>query len=656
MNNNNPGGRILIVDADRNDAARLGVLLESDGYQIQFARNGEAALWSVTRQVPSLVLIDPDLPGIDGIATCRALISASKAIALPVIFISEKTTCAEKIAAFDAGAVDFINRPFDEREVLTRIKTHVATVQAARRVLRRYLARAPRGHEISGPAEILIVDDTPESLQLLSAVLADAGYAVREALSGELAIWSAMRRPPDLILLDIQMPGMDGYEVCRNLKRNPNTADVPVIFLSSLDHFTAKETGFEAGAIDYITKPFAEEIVLARVRARLRHSAAIRMTTSAPPTSVPSSEFELSDLIESIDRPALLAEPNRMIVQVNRALQEKCGISVEQVLGTYLEEWAVWPTTGMTEDGHTEIRLPWADRERAVRVFTARLEDEDCTLCYYLLVVPNIQTPPTSACLAAPEVELLRESELRQAIADREFGLRFQPIVDLQSGLWVGAEAHLHWTSGGGISRDDFLQLAEQTGDIVRLGAWAFESLCGKMAAWRDQLPAGFTLAIRLTSLEFWQDGLVDRMQRSLVPHKLDPKSLGLVITAQVLEDDPAQAESILHRLNALGYRLVIEELDERLALALLRQWPVEAIRTAPGLFSASRLADDLAPHLEAMVNLARRQRLRLIAQGLDNATSEMLARAAGFRLAQGQHVAQALEEDDLLASLRSHT
>ena len=117
--------------------------------------------------------------------------------------------------------------------------------------------------------EILAVDDTPALLALLSELLAGAGYTVRQAPGGELALWTIHRRKPDVILLDVCMPGMDGLEVCRRLKEDPATSDIPVIFLSALNEAVDKVTGFALGAVDYITKPYQPEEVLARVRTHI---------------------------------------------------------------------------------------------------------------------------------------------------------------------------------------------------------------------------------------------------------------------------------------------------------------------------------------------------------------------------------------------------
>ena len=120
--------------------------------------------------------------------------------------------------------------------------------------------------------EILVVEDSPASLALLSEMLLKADYTVRQAASGDLALWTARLQVPDLILLDVNMPGMSGFEVCQHLKADRHTADVPVIFLSALHETESKVHGFRVGGVDYISKPFQPEEVLVRVHTHMKLS------------------------------------------------------------------------------------------------------------------------------------------------------------------------------------------------------------------------------------------------------------------------------------------------------------------------------------------------------------------------------------------------
>src|SRR5688572_2462210 len=118
-------------------------------------------------------------------------------------------------------------------------------------------------------ATVLVVDDTPDNLSLMSGLLNDE-YKVKVASSGEKALKiAAGESPPDLILLDIMMPGMDGYEVCRRLKADPRTRDIPVIFLTAKAEVEDEKKGLDLDAVDYITKPISPPIVLARVKTHL---------------------------------------------------------------------------------------------------------------------------------------------------------------------------------------------------------------------------------------------------------------------------------------------------------------------------------------------------------------------------------------------------
>jgi signal transduction histidine kinase len=116
---------------------------------------------------------------------------------------------------------------------------------------------------------ILIVDDTPANLQLLAQMLSEQGYKVRMAQDGTMALMSIESSPPDLILLDIMMPELNGYEVCSKLKASSFTKDIPIIFISALNEVFDKVKAFEVGGVDYITKPFQAQEVLARVEHQL---------------------------------------------------------------------------------------------------------------------------------------------------------------------------------------------------------------------------------------------------------------------------------------------------------------------------------------------------------------------------------------------------
>lgn len=128
----------------------------------------------------------------------------------------------------------------------------------------------PSSLEKHPQADILIVDDIPDNIRFLSNFLGEQGYQVRKAINGQMALRTVNALPPDLILLDINLPDMNGYEVCRHLKQNSATVSIPIIFLSAGNEAIDKVKAFQAGAADYISKPFQLEEVLVRIQTQLK--------------------------------------------------------------------------------------------------------------------------------------------------------------------------------------------------------------------------------------------------------------------------------------------------------------------------------------------------------------------------------------------------
>lgn len=195
---------------------------------------------------------------------------------------------------------------------------------------------------------ILAVDDTPASLKLLTEILKAEGYDVRSAINGELALHAAEAAPPELVILDVSMPGMGGFEVCTRLKASARTKDVPVIFVSAMTDTQDKLKGFELGAVDYVTKPFQREELLARVRThlelnRLRHH--LEELVDARTRSLQESEAKLkTSLLESITAIAATVEMRdpytaghqRRVAQIATAIAHELNLSEAQIEGLQL--------------------------------------------------------------------------------------------------------------------------------------------------------------------------------------------------------------------------------------------------------------------------------------------------------------------------------
>ncbi len=195
-------------------------------------------------------------------------------------------------------------------------------------------------------ASVMVVDDQPANLKLLEDMLKNQGYAIRSFPRGQLALASATQSPPDLILLDINMPQMNGFEVCERLKSDRRLADIPVIFLSALTESDDKIKAFRCGGVDYVTKPFQIAEVLARVETHLellrlqrtiaRHSDHLEAMVRSRTTELVDANAQLKLLAE-----ALKAAPNAIgitdasgyLVWTNPAFSDLSGYSAEEAIG-----------------------------------------------------------------------------------------------------------------------------------------------------------------------------------------------------------------------------------------------------------------------------------------------------------------------------------
>ncbi len=194
-------------------------------------------------------------------------------------------------------------------------------------------------------ADILIIDDTPENLNLLSAMLTDQGYKVRSVTKGSTGLRGAIAAPPDLILLDVNMPEMNGYEVCQHLKADSRTCEIPVIFISALGDVLDKVKAFKVGGVDYITKPFQVEEVLARIENNLtirRLTQQLQAQNTQLQQEIQErqrAEEKFSKAFRSSPNPIAIATLSETrFIDVNPSFLTMSGYSLEQAIGHTLAE------------------------------------------------------------------------------------------------------------------------------------------------------------------------------------------------------------------------------------------------------------------------------------------------------------------------------
>lgn len=183
--------------------------------------------------------------------------------------------------------------------------------------------------------KILVVDDTRANVNVLSEMLEGQGYEIFVALSGEMALKVIKKVNPDLILLDIMMPGIDGYEVCKEVKSDDETKDIPIIFLTAKVEKEDIVKGFKLGAIDYVTKPFQQEELMARVETQIRLRMA-QKEKEALSKKIAESEKNYRTIVEKVPELIFKLDENRKIIFANQAFK-LMGYEPDELIGKRIE-------------------------------------------------------------------------------------------------------------------------------------------------------------------------------------------------------------------------------------------------------------------------------------------------------------------------------
>ena len=244
--------KILVVEDDRDVALLLRHQLEAEGYNVILAGTGQDALWLAREEQPQLITLDIMLPDTDGFLLLEQLKDHPITAPIPVIIVSAQGE-AEK--GYAPGAVDYVAKPFSEEQLLDSVRQALAPI---------------RKEDGTEPARnnLLVVDDEADIIAFLEQALSVHGYQVRSASNGLEALECVGELMPDLILLDLKMPGMDGYEVIRELKGDEATRGIPIIVLtaSPADNERDKMRVLGMGVALYMTKPQSIETIVAEVK------------------------------------------------------------------------------------------------------------------------------------------------------------------------------------------------------------------------------------------------------------------------------------------------------------------------------------------------------------------------------------------------------
>jgi CheY-like chemotaxis protein len=316
------------------------------------ANNGAEALRVLKKHRVDIVLSDWNMPVMAGLELLKTIRGDNRWARLPFIMITAEAARHRIEEAITAGVSDLLVKPYTADRLITRVEKALTARPRAGRATRPANAAVPQvaeasdAFELANAAEIsiysealtatskvarptiLVVDDTPDNLVLLSHLFTDE-YRVRIAHSGKKALHIChSNNPPDLVLLDIMMPGMDGFEVARRMREHPTSEAIPVIFVTAMTSNDARLKGLELGAVDFVTKPIDPEVLKPRVRNFMRYVEANKQLQVAY-----DGMLELAHLREDVEQMTRhdLKGPLAGVIGLVQGLAQQSSMTGKQV-------------------------------------------------------------------------------------------------------------------------------------------------------------------------------------------------------------------------------------------------------------------------------------------------------------------------------------
>lgn len=264
--------KILVVEDNALNMKLVRGLLGLGPYRMLEAVDAETGLELAGRELPDLILMDIQLPGMDGLSATRKLKADDRLRHIPVVALTSYAMAGDEKKAMEVGCNGYITKPIDTRSFIGKLKSYLSPSPSADTVQ----ADLDRNQAPTIPGErrqplVLIVDDEPKNAKLLAAKLAGQPYTIKSAFNGADALEMVSQHEPDLILVDVMMPGMDGYEVTQLIKADEKTRAIPVIMITALDGPEDKSKGMAVGAEAFLTKPVDTVELLAHIGSMLKH-------------------------------------------------------------------------------------------------------------------------------------------------------------------------------------------------------------------------------------------------------------------------------------------------------------------------------------------------------------------------------------------------
>ncbi len=581
-------GRILIVD-DRPDNLRLlHSMLTQAGYDVRRAINGSTALMGIRAILPDLILLDINMPDMNGYEVCQELKKDPQTQEIPIIFLSALDEGLDKVKAFSAGGVDYVTKPFEVMEVLARIENHLQ--------LRRAKAEV---EQLNAKLEQRVTERTAQ----LQATKHDLEQEVMERRQAQERLAHMAWHDH---LTDLPNRAWFMKVLQQSLQRAQQDEDYAfaVLFLDC-DRFKVIN--------DSLGHLIGDQLLI-QVAKRLENV----IPENATLARFGGDEFTL--LLEDI--PGLEAATG-----LGQALLEELTQSFQ--LGQ--QEIFISASVGIAM-GASTYKLPEALlRDADIAMYGAKTLGKACYKVFDAAMHQHAQA------------QLYLETDLRRAIERHEFLMNYQPIISLDNLAITGFEALVRWhhPERGQVSPGQFIPIAEETGLIVPLGLWVLQESCQQLSSWQQMIDSehapALKMSVNLSVKQFSQPDLIDRIDQFLNQMQLQSHLLTLEITESALMDNPEAASQVLKSLRDRNIQLAIDDFGTGYSsLSYLHRFPVDILKVDRSFVNRIEDHANGLRIVEATLAMAQSLGMKVVAEGVETQAQASLLQQLGCAYAQG--------------------
>lgn len=540
---------------------------------------------------------------------------------------------------------------------------------------------------------ILIVDDSLAGRNVLNAILKREGYRLEFASNGKEALEKSFELKPDLVLLDVMLPDMDGFEVCSMIRSNPYTSLMPVILVTALDDRISKLEGLQSGADEFLSKPIDALEVKARVKTILKLDRFRRLLYDRS-TGLPN-EMLFTDYIDHI---MIRREQNEMGFAVI-AIKLSNSMFLNNYLSKINDQQMLTGLLNNFQDGRKDVKIISYNREgyftvlldrsgpenvvgfanELVNAFSRPVEYFDGEMLLSCKI--GISLYPENGLTGNELINNARlcceenhdgkfnirfydkaleksnknnmeiAANLYNAIDKKEFILHFQPQIRADNREIIGMEALVRWDSKkyGFVFPDFFIPRAEENGTILNLGNWVIKDSMRYLSELIQTTMITSNISINISALQFNDPSLECRILNLSRVYDLDPERITIEITESAIIANLDDSQKKMRVLKEKGFKISIDDFGTgQASLSYLKDYPIDEIKIDKVFirnFVTQKVDYEIVRHI---IELAHTLNLRTVAEGVEEEQQVELLEHLGCDIMQGYFFSKPVAEEDM--------